>query len=214
MAGRPRSFDRDEALGKAVEAFWRDGYESTSVAALTGAMGISPPSLYAAFGDKEALFDEAAGAYVANFRAGTDEALARPTAREAIERLLQVTARAHTDTATPRGCLVLTEPRLKSERAWLRRRIARRIAAGIEAGDVPADADPKRLAAFLESVLSGMSARARDGATLAELTATGEVALAAIPSARARPAPAQRSPRPSPSSMKRTPSPLTSRGAH
>ncbi len=181
MAGRPLGFDRDEALLVAQHAFWRAGFRATSVAALTQAMGINPPSLYAAFGDKQRLFDEAAGRYVARFRAGTDAALDAPTAREALADLLRIAAHAHTDPVTPAGCLVLTEPQLAGEREWLRRAMAERIARGRADGDVPADTDPDRLAGFLETVLIGMSARARDGADRAELDAVVDQTIAGLP---------------------------------
>ena len=181
MAGRPRSFDRDTALTVALDAFWRDGYEATSVSGLTCAIGINPPSLYAAFGDKDRLFGEAAAQYVERLRRGLDDALDAPTARDAIGRLLAVTAYHHTEPGTPPGCLVLSEPRLLDERLAMRDVIAQRIERGRVDGDVPADADPGQLAAFVDVVLAGMSGRARDGAGFAELAATAELALAAFP---------------------------------
>ena len=110
--GRPRSFDRQEALARAMETFWTHGYESTSIADLTAAMGIASPSLYAAFGSKEALFLEA----VALYGATEGEQLWGPvatakTARAGMEAFLLGTARAFTRKGKPRGCLVamLTE---------------------------------------------------------------------------------------------------------
>jgi AcrR family transcriptional regulator len=181
MSGRPRSFDTDEALSLALEAFWRDGYRDTSVAALTEAIGINPPSLYAAFGDKQQLFSRAADLYIERFRAGLTDSLEQPTAREGIAELLCITAFHHTEPGKPPGCLVLSEPRLLDERNRMRETIASRIERGRAAGDVPADADPGRLAEFIDVVLVGMSARARDGAGHDELSATAELALAAFP---------------------------------
>src|SRR6478752_1550942 len=106
MAGRPRSFDRDAALAAAVELFWRSGYEATTVAMLTSAMGVTPPSLYAAFGDKHRLFEEASTLYFQRTCEGLDRAVELPTARAAIARMLDDTARAHTHAATPPGCLM------------------------------------------------------------------------------------------------------------
>ncbi len=97
MAGRPRSFDRDSALAVALEQFWRGGYEGTSVSTLTSAMGVTPPSLYAAFGDKRQLFEEASALYFERTCEAVDSAAALPTAREAMARMLDDTARAHTD---------------------------------------------------------------------------------------------------------------------
>src|ERR1700710_2760448 len=91
MAGRPRSFDREKALQTAVEQFWRNGYEATTIAGLTEAMGISAPSLYAAFGDKDQLFDEVVGAYAQSVGANAEGALRLSPTRRAIAELLRVT---------------------------------------------------------------------------------------------------------------------------
>jgi AcrR family transcriptional regulator len=181
MAGRPRTFDRTEALETAVQAFWRHGYEETTVAELTQAMGITPPSLYAAFGDKEQLFREAAGCYSERTCTALALALDRPTAHEGIAELMAVTARAHTDSATPPGCFVLTEPRLGRQREDLGELIAARVRRGLEDGDVPAGTDPTQLSSFLLAVLTGMSSRARDGASAEEISAIATLALAAVP---------------------------------
>ena len=181
MAGRPRSFDRDTALAAAIELFWRAGYEKTSIAMLTQAMGVTPPSLYAAFGDKDRLFDEASTRYFERTCEAVDAAAAEPTARQAIARMLADTARAHTDTDTPLGCLMLTEPRLSSQREVLHQRIAGRIARGVAEGDLPADVQPDELAAFLVAVMRGMSGCARDGGTADEVRAIADTALAAVP---------------------------------
>src|SRR4051812_45100840 len=106
--GRPRSFDRDAALDRAMLLFWEHGYEATSLSQLTSAMGISPPSLYAAFGDKQALFLETVERYIT--RGGADaEALMgdAKTAREAIARFLEASAAKLTDPKFPRGCMVV-----------------------------------------------------------------------------------------------------------
>ena len=181
MAGRPRSFDRDEALAAAVQQFWRTGYDQTSIAMLTQAMGVTPPSLYAAFGDKDRLFDEAAARYFERTLEAVDAAAALPHTREAIAQMLDDTARAHTDTTTPLGCMMLTEPRLAAQRAVLRARLAQRIARGVADGDLPAGVRPDELAAFLVAVMRGMSGCARDGGTPAEVHAIADTALAAVP---------------------------------
>ena len=107
--GRPRSFDRDEALERAIAVFWEHGYDATSIALLTGALGIGAPSLYAAFGDKRALFLEALDRYNRTYGAFTERALAEePTARDAVERLLREAAAAYTRPECPRGCLLIT----------------------------------------------------------------------------------------------------------
>lgn len=181
MAGRPRSFDRDAALAAAVEQFWRAGYEETSVAALTAAMGVSPPSLYAAFGDKHRLFEEASATYFRRTCEGIDAATSLPTAHEAVSRMFADTARAHTDAATPPGCLMLTEPRLTAQREELHRRLWERLDRGVRDGDLPSGTRTDTLASFLVAVLRGMSGCARDGGTRDDLLAIAETAMAALP---------------------------------
>ncbi|MET0767980.1 MAG: TetR/AcrR family transcriptional regulator [Aeromicrobium sp.] len=181
MAGRPRSFDRDTALAAAVEQFWRTGYEETSIAMLTKAMGVTPPSLYAAFGDKDSLFEEASALYFSRTCEAVDQAATRPTAREAIAVMLDDTARAHTDRDTPLGCLMLTEPRLAAQRTVLHSRLTERIARGVAEGDLPATVQPEELASFLVAVMRGMSGCAKDGGSTEELLAIAGAAVAAIP---------------------------------
>lgn len=181
MTGRPRTFDRDTALLLAMEQFWREGYEDTTVAKLTAQIGITPPSLYAAFGDKDQLFAAAATCYYERVSEQTDLALDQPTARAGLIEVLRRTAAAHTDPATPPGCFLLSDARLAAERALLRNQIAARLERGRRDGDVPAGTDPEQLADFLMAVLGGMSARARDGGTAAEVAGIVAVAEAALP---------------------------------
>ncbi|WP_210443414.1 TetR/AcrR family transcriptional regulator [Nocardioides sp. SYSU D00065] len=182
MAGRPRSFDRDVALATAVEQFWRHGYEETSVASLTAAMGVSPPSLYAAFGDKHRLFEEASATYFRSTCEAVDRALELPTARDAVARILDDAARAHTRAGTPSGCLMLTEPRLAAQRDELRRRIQDRLERAVEDGDLPPGTRTDHLSAFLVAVLRGMSGCARDGGSTEDVLAIAHTAMAALPS--------------------------------
>jgi AcrR family transcriptional regulator len=188
--GRPRSFDRELALRQAIELFWEQGYDGTSIADLTQAMGIAAPSLYAAFGSKEDLFREAVERYAVD--SPTDRALARePTARAAVAAMLHDNADDYTDPATPLGCmLVLGAPvgtpaqsgvreRLAEERRAALDRLQARLDRGIAEGDVPAGTDTAALARFYSTVLDGMSIKARDGASNAELHVVADAALAA-----------------------------------
>lgn len=179
---RPRSFDRDDALATAMRVFWERGYEETSISDLTQAIGIAPPSLYAAFGDKRRLFEEAAARY-ADEPSGTVVArgLAQPTAREAVETIFREAAREYARPGHPRGCFITSEPGLAELRTRSRAAIRARIARGADAGELPPDVDVDALAGYVAMVISGLSARARDGATTAELEAVAATAMRAWP---------------------------------
>jgi AcrR family transcriptional regulator len=187
MAGRPRNFDREEALEQAINAFWAHGYENTSISQLTEVMGIAPPSLYAAFGDKRALFDEAAACYCDRLAARMTNALAARSTRDAIGRVLRTTADFHSAGGHPAGCLAMSEPLLAEKRAELRRAISARIARGVAETELPESTDVDGLAEFVMVLLTGMSERARDGATTAQLEATITHAMASWPSGQAGP---------------------------
>lgn len=164
-----------------MRVFWTHGFEEASLARLTGEMGIRAPSLYAAFGDKQGLFDEAVERYRARMGAGIVAALSAPDPRVAVERLLRGAAAGHTDDATPAGCLVMSEPCLDAVRTEVRDALAERLHAAAAAGDLPAGVDPDGYAALVGAVLVGMSSRARDGATRAELDGVVDQLLAAWP---------------------------------
>lgn len=192
MAGRPRSFDRDEALSSALKVFWTKGYADASMADLTGAMGINAPSLYAAFGSKEGLFREAVRLYTdtqgATLWASMTEAA---TARDAIEGLLLATAAASGECGQPKGCLLavsLAHPDSLPQGACgdvatIRKdamaSMQERLRAGQVAGEIAPTADPAAMAAFYLTVQQGMTFRAREGATTDELTATACAAMLA-----------------------------------
>lgn len=192
--GRPRAFDREQALERALRTFWEHGYEATSVAGLTRAMGISPPSLYAAFGDKRGLFEEVLEVYGATYGAFAGRALAEePTGRAAVERLLREAAAEYGVTGRPRGCLVITaainctSPEVGED---LRRRrnatialIERRVREDADAGRLAPGADPTALAHYVGAVIQGLSQQARDGAGRAVLEGIAALATAAWPGA-------------------------------
>lgn len=191
--GRPRAFDREDALAKATRLFWTKGYEATSMTDLTEAMGIGSPSLYAAFGSKEALYAEALNhyqqhnsAYVwANF-------MAAGTAREAVTALLMDSAAVLSGALVdiPRGCMVTLSAvgseghlalgeQVRAARATTLAHLTARILQGIADHDVPATVDVHALARFVQTIQVGMSILARDGASHAELAAVAQVAMEA-----------------------------------
>lgn len=190
--GRPLSFDRDTALTQAMLTFWRHGYESTSIADLTAAMGISPPSLYATFGDKKRLFREAVTLYLSS---EPPERLiaAAPSAREAARRLLQVSAEGVSGENTPAGCLLATSAiscsaaaaDVQAELAAIRHGIAAclrdRIVADITAGTLPAATDAGALAGHMMAMTQGLSTLARDGAPREKLLRVADNAMRAWP---------------------------------
>jgi len=190
--GRPRGFDRDLALLRAMNTFWERGYQATSLADLTSAMGIAAPSLYAAFGSKAELFQEAVRLYQRTECAPIEDSMrAAPSAREAVSRLLRQNADAYTAPDTPPGCLVVlgaincTEESagardfLAEQRRADLAALSARLNRGVEDGDVPAGTDVDVLAAFYTSVLYGLSIHARDGMSRAHMQGIVDVALAA-----------------------------------
>jgi len=191
---RPRAFDVDRALDRALEVFWARGYEGASMAELTDAMGINPPSLYAAFGNKRELFRRAVERYAAGPAAYTVQALEAPTARGVAEALLRGCARMVTDAGRPHGCLMVhgalacgaeaAGPRadLAARRAAGELRLRERLRRARAEGDLPADADPAALARYLMTVLYGMSVQAAGGATRRDLLQVADTVLAAWPS--------------------------------
>ena len=197
--GRPRSFDRDAALGRAMEVFWTKGFEGTSINDLTEAMGINPPSLYAAFGDKERLFIEAIERYQAA-RGASCPYCEEPTARKAMLKLLTYMADDLCCTEHPRGCMMMIaaatstsastelQAMLARRRAEARARMKDRIERGIRDGDVPAGTDAGALADFYSTIVTGMSMQARDGASRKSLLATVERAMSVFPEVPKRPA--------------------------
>ena len=191
--GRPRAFDIDEALDRALELIWRQGYEGTALSDLTEAMGINRPSLYAAFGNKEQLFARVLDRYVSGPAAYAAEALDQPRARDVVEALaygaIELTAGAH----TPHGCLNVrasqacgpeAEPvrqqvlaRRKADEAALRRRLERARTAG----DLPADSSPADLARFVFTLTDGVAVQAAGGASRSQLRRVVDIALRAWP---------------------------------
>jgi AcrR family transcriptional regulator len=187
--GRPRGFDRDVALRRAMITFWEHGYEGTSMADLTSALGIASASIYACFGSKEQLFRESVELY------GTtegDRALrcldASATAREGIAGALRVSADRFCDPATPPGCMVVLSAlsgstRSAGVRAFLAERralIQHSFRARLDRdGDLAPGTDTEAVANFYTAVLNGLAVQSRDGATRSDLEAVITCALAA-----------------------------------
>lgn len=192
--GRPRSFDRAAALEKATRLFWERGYEGTSIADLTNAMGINPPSLYAAFSDKRTLFQEVVENYGATFGAFMGAALREEaTAYKAFARMLREAAVTYTDPSHPAGCLVISaatnvpaahqdvQDALRRQRNQNLDLFEARLRAAVAEGELPPDVDTRALAVFYAAVIQGMSQQARDGVSRAHLRAVAELALSAWP---------------------------------
>ena len=196
--GRPRLFDRAAALDRAMRVFWDRGYEGATFDELIAAMGVSPSSFYNAFGNKEALYREAVGAYLTGPGGFFPNALAGGgSARDAFARLMTATAATYTDDMGPAGCMIsLAGLHDAPERADLRdfmrevrgRSLAlmvERLDEGVRNGDLPKGTDVAQIADFFETVFRGMAVRARDGADRGMLEKTGIMALDAWPGERA-----------------------------
>ncbi len=192
-SGRPRSFDADKALDRALQVFWRKGYEGASLSDLTKAMRINRPSLYAAFGDKQALFRKVLDRYQEGPAGYMREALNEPTARAVMERLLRSAVEASTTPHNPRGCLMVQsalacgnegEPirrELIARRAAGEAAVRRRFARAKAEGDLPANASPADLARYVVAILHGMAVESASGATRTELRRIADMALRVLP---------------------------------
>src|ERR1700689_1616468 len=181
VMGRPREFDTDAALEKAMRLFWAKGYEGTSVADLTKTLGISKPSLYAAFGDKQSLFRAALERYAAGPAGYVAAALGKSTPREVAERLLRGAADLQAGTRNPGGCLTVNggiacgdqaEPvrqALNAHRTAGVTLLRHRFEQAKAQHDLPKDSDPAALARFLAAAVYGMAVLASGGASRKEL---------------------------------------------
>ena len=190
--GRPRSFDRAAALRRAMEVFWAQGFDGTSMANLSTAMDVNSPSIYAAFGSKEALFHEAVTLYRATEGGRIWGAVATaPSARAAIESMLRVSAEEYTRPNKPRGCLVVLGAlhadagnqavctALQAHRAEGVATLLMRLKRGAAEGELPNGLDWRAIATFYSTVQQGMSIQARDGASRKTLLAVVDCAMAA-----------------------------------
>ncbi len=192
--GRPRAFDKDEALDKALNIFWNKGYEGTSLAELIETLGINKPSLYAAFGNKEDLFKKVLTRYANGPAAFVQEIVKEATATKVAESFLFKSAEFLTDTSHPKGCMIVQGALSSGESAALVKDIlikyrysyenllAERFEKAKIDGDLSSEVSAKDLARFLATLHQGMSVQATSGATKDDLIQISKLALTAWPS--------------------------------
>lgn len=190
--GRPREFDAETALDQAMEVFWRHGYEGATIAQLTEAMGINPPSLYACFGNKEGLLKAALDRYTKLRNVWMDEVVAAPTARAVAERMLMGIADKQTDPANPPGCLLVQGGiacgtgsenvpfELAARRAQNEDQLRDRFIRARAEGDLKESVDPAALARYVSAVAVGMGVMASSGADREALRQVASVAMQAV----------------------------------
>jgi AcrR family transcriptional regulator len=190
--GRPREFDAETALDQAMEVFWRHGYEGATIAQLTEAMGINPPSLYACFGNKEGLLKAALDRYTKLRGVWMDEVVAAPTARDVAERMLMGIADKQTDPANPPGCLLVQGGiacgsgsenvpfELAARRAENEDQLRERFVRAKAEGDLKPSSDPAALARYVSAVSVGMGVMASSGSDREALRQVASVAVQAV----------------------------------
>lgn len=194
VIGRPREFDRGAALEAAMLLFWRKGFAATSMTDLCDAMGVRSPSLYAAFGSKEALYLEAAEYYVRTQGPRLwDQLVEGATARAGIENLLMAGAgNLPKSRVTPAGCMAMLGAvgdewpativrAVKKVRLEMLSKLRSRLEVAMAQDELPASTDVDGLSRFYLSVLQGMAIQAQDGAAQSELRAVAAAAMAAWP---------------------------------
>jgi AcrR family transcriptional regulator len=191
--GRPRSFAKNEALEAAMRLFWEKGYEGSTLADLTEAMGINRSSMYATFGDKQALFRLAIARYADGPAAYVREALEQPTVRAVVKALLRGALELLTDPSHPRGCLSLqgalacgspAEPMKHAMIEWRKQgeaEIQKRLQRARKEGDLAKDVDPGDLARYISTVVTGLGIQSANGATRAEMTRLVDMVLRSMP---------------------------------
>src|SRR5580704_18594067 len=192
--GRPREFDPEKALQKAMRLFWSRGYDAISMADLRAELGITQASLYAAFGSKEQLFREAVDLYRRTANSSTVRALATGrTAREAVETMLLAAVDALTAPGTPGGCLIVlgatncapenraVQDYLSSVRRQICGAILGRLRKGQRDGDLPKAAPISALASYYGTVLHGLALQSRDRVSRKALTHVAKIAMASWP---------------------------------
>lgn len=193
MAGRPREFDREQALLKARDLFWRQGYEGTSMSDLVAELGIASARIYKAFGSKELLFREAIASYENHEGGFADRAFSEENdVRVAIKRLLDDAVALYSRIDLPQGCMVVSSAASVSDensgiKDWLaEHRLQRtqgmidRLRTAVATGELPPETDADALGDYFAAFLHGLSVQARDGVSRARLEAAVKVALSAL----------------------------------
>ncbi len=192
--GRPREFCTDQALTAALSVFWAKGYEGASMADLTAAMGITKPSLYAAFGNKEALFHKALDLYETEKLAYTREALKQLTARAVAEYFMRGSIDAQMSSCDPKGCLgVISATACGAEAESIKADVIQRRASSQAAlverfenakrdGDLPDHIDVAGLTSYLYAILQGMAVQAGSGASREDLERIVDTSMMVWPS--------------------------------
>ncbi len=191
--GRPRGFDPEKALEAALRVFWKKGYEGTALSDLTAAMGINRPSIYATFGNKEALFRKALDRYSERMTSYMAEALKEPTARAVAERLMAGTADLLSCPGNPKGCLIVQgalacgdeaqaiRKELIARRATGEAAVRERFAGAAAEGDLPTGTDAADLARYVMAVMHGMAVQSAGGASREELQGVIDLSMRAWP---------------------------------
>lgn len=191
--GRPREFCTEQALAAALQVFWQRGYEGASLTELTEAMGITRPSLYAAFGNKEALFRKALDLYEREKLAYINTALEAPTARGVAERLLRGTLSMQTCPNDPKGCLSMiasvgcapqgeaVKREVLARRAMIDAAVLARFQRAESEGDLPEGITPEGLGRLLSALIQGLAALGSSGVPDVQLEAAVETALQVWP---------------------------------
>ena len=192
-AGRPRSFDRDNALRAVLLLFWKHGFDGTSYTELTAATGMSKPTIYAAFGDKIELFRKAMVLYAEQSLEVYQRALAQPTAREAVEACLRLARGLHAQADEPQVCFLVQgaltgsadTQELRDEVSSLQRQatqlLQKRLEQGKRKGEFTSTANTRVMAEYFTSVVTGLSVQAATGASRRDLSQVVEMAMASWP---------------------------------
>ena len=190
--GRPRGFDENAALEAAMRVFWEKSYEGATLSDLTSAMGINRSSMYAAFGDKAALFRRTMERYREGPMRYMRDALEKPVLRDAVASLLHSTVLFLSQPGHPRGCFsvqaalacgVEAEPIQQAMVEWRKAgegALRKRFVMARRAGELAKDINPADFARFIATVMAGLAVQAVNGASRAEMKRTADLVLTAI----------------------------------